>query len=80
MWRRGLKSGSAAARLLGLWIQLPLDAWMSVCCECCLLSGGGICVGLITRPTECGVTPCDSEASVMRMPCPNRVGKWPSGR
>jgi len=22
--------------------------WMSVCCECCLLSGRGLCDGLIT--------------------------------
>jgi hypothetical protein len=28
-------------------------AWMSVCCECyVLLSGRGLCVGLITRPEE----------------------------
>ena len=26
--------------------------WMSVCCECCVLSGRGLCVGLITRPEE----------------------------
>ena len=25
---------------------------MSVCCECCVLSGRGICDGLITRPEE----------------------------
>jgi hypothetical protein len=25
---------------------------MSVCCECCLLSGRGLCDGLITRPEE----------------------------
>jgi hypothetical protein len=25
---------------------------MSVCCECCVLSGRGLCVGLITRPEE----------------------------
>ena len=23
---------------------------MSVCCECCVLSGRGLCIGLITRP------------------------------
>ena len=45
---------------------------MSMCCECCLLSARGLCVGLIIHPTECGVTQCDSEASVMRMPCPIR--------
>ena len=26
--------------------------WMSVCCECCVLSGRGLCDGLITRPEE----------------------------
>jgi len=26
--------------------------WMSVCCECCLLSGRGLCDWLITRPEE----------------------------
>jgi hypothetical protein len=25
---------------------------MFVCCECCVLSGRGLCVGLITRPEE----------------------------
>jgi hypothetical protein len=25
---------------------------MDVCCECCVLSGSGLCVGLITRPEE----------------------------
>ena len=25
---------------------------MFVCCECCLLSGRGLCDGLITRPEE----------------------------
>ena len=26
--------------------------WMSVFCECCVLPGRGLCVGLITRPEE----------------------------
>jgi hypothetical protein len=25
---------------------------MYVCCECCMLSGRGLCVGLITRPEK----------------------------
>jgi L-aminopeptidase/D-esterase-like protein len=45
---------------------------MSVSCDCCVLSGRGLCVGLITRPeespTECGVSECDCEASIMRRP------------
>jgi len=28
------------------------EAWMSVSCECCVLSDRGVCVGLITPPEE----------------------------
>jgi len=53
---RGLPSGvrraSAAARLLGLRVQIPPDSWVSLCCECCVLSGRGLCDGLITRTEE----------------------------
>jgi len=41
---------------------------MLVFCECCVLSGRYVCVGLITRPeepTEFGVSECDREASVI---------------
>jgi hypothetical protein len=31
---RGLRPGSAAARLLGLRDRIPPGAWMSVSCEC----------------------------------------------
>jgi len=41
-----------AARLLGLRVRIPPEAWMSVCGKCCVLSGRGLCVGLITRPEE----------------------------
>ena len=51
-WPRGLRRGSAAARLLGLWVRIPPGAWKFVSCECCVWSGGGLCVGLITRPEE----------------------------
>jgi hypothetical protein len=49
---------------------------MSVCCECCVLSGRGLCDELITRPEEsyrlwC-VFVCDLETSWMRRP-------WPPG-
>ena len=27
----------------------PVGAWMSVCCECCVLSDRCLCVGLITN-------------------------------
>jgi hypothetical protein len=29
-----------------------LGGWMFVCCECCVLSGRGLCDELITRPEE----------------------------
>jgi len=38
--------------LAGIAVSNPAGAWMSVCCECCVLSGRGLCVGLITRPEE----------------------------
>jgi len=49
---------------------------MSVCCECCVLSGRSLCDELITRPEEsyrlwCVVV-CDLENSWMRRP-------WPTG-
>jgi hypothetical protein len=37
-----------------------------------VLSSGGLCVGLTARPTECGVSDCDIEASIMRMSWPIR--------
>jgi len=47
---------------------------MFVCCECCVLSGRGLCDELITRPEEsywlwC-VTVCDLETSRLRRPWP----------
>ena len=75
-WPRGLRHRSDAACLLRSWVRIPPGAWMSVCCECCVLSGRGLCVELITRPEEsyrlwCVVV-CDLETSWMRRP-------WPTG-
>jgi len=47
---------------------------MFVCCECCVLSGRGLCDELITRPEEsyqmwCVVV-CDLEPSRMKRPWP----------
>ena len=49
---RGLRRRSLAARLLRLWVRIPPVAWMFVCCECCVLSGRGLCYELITRPEK----------------------------
>jgi hypothetical protein len=68
-WPRGLRRRSEAARLLRLWVGIPPEAWMSVCCECCVLSGWSLCVGLITRPEESWlwcVVVCVLETSWMR--------------
>ena len=66
----GLRWGCAAVCLLGLWVQIPPGEWMPVSCECCVLSGGGLCAGLITH---CGVPKCDYEASIMRGPRSTRA-------
>ena len=66
-WQRGLRRRSTAARLLRSWVRIPPREWMFVCCECCVLSGIGLCDELITRPEEsyrlwCVVV-CDQETS-----------------
>jgi hypothetical protein len=33
-------------------VRIPTWAWMSVSCKCCVLSGRGLCNGLITHPEE----------------------------
>jgi len=72
-WPRGLRRRSAAASLLRSWVRILSEAWMFVCCECCV-SGRGLCDELITRPEEfyrlwCVVV-CDLETSRMRRPWP----------
>jgi hypothetical protein len=47
---------------------------MLVCCECCVLSGRGLCDGLVTRPEESyrlwRVVVCDQETSKTRRVSP----------
>jgi hypothetical protein len=73
---RGLRCRFAVARLLRSRVRIPPGAWKFVCCECCVLSGRGLCDGLITQPEEsyrlwCVVV-CDLETLWMRRP-------WPAG-
>ena len=51
-WLRDLRRWSAATRLQGLRVRIPPRTWRSVCCECCVLSGRGLCDRPITRPEE----------------------------
>jgi hypothetical protein len=58
-WPRRPRRESAAAGLLGLRVRIPPRAWILVSCECCVLSGRGLCNGVITHaesPTEHGLT------------------------
>jgi hypothetical protein len=76
---RALRRRSTAARPLRLWARIPPGAWMLVCCECCVLSGRGLCDGLITRPEGSyrlwRVVVCDLEISKMRRLKP-ATGLW----
>ena len=50
-----------------MWVRILPGAWMSVCCECCVLSGRSLCDEPITHPEEsyrlwCVVV-CDLETS-----------------
>ena len=50
----GLRRLSVASRWLGLWVRIPPGTWISVSCDCCVLSGRGLWDGLIPRPREPG--------------------------
>ena len=51
-WPRRPRRRSRAAHQLRLWVRIPQGGWMSVCCECCVLSGRGLCDEPITRLEE----------------------------
>ena len=69
-WPRGLRRGSAAARLLGLWFRIPpehrcLSLVSVVCCQLEVFATGW-------SLTQRSCTECDREASIVRGPWPNR--------
>jgi hypothetical protein len=59
-WPRGLRRGSTAAYLLGLWLRVPPGVWTSVSCDCCVLWGRGFYIGL--SPVQRSTTECDHVA------------------
>jgi hypothetical protein len=78
-WPCSLRRRSSAARLLRSWVRIQPGAWMFVCCECCVLSGRGLCDGLITHPEKSyrlwRVVACDQETSKTRRLKP-ATGLW----
>ena len=75
-WPRGLRRRSTAACLVRLWVRIPPGAWMFVCCECCVLSGRGLCDRLNILSEESyrlwRVVVCDQETSYTRRLKPAR--------
>jgi len=72
-WQCGLKRRSAAIRLLGLRVPVPLRAWKFVPCHVACRAGSGLCDKLITRSEESyGACVClivrDIETSTIRRP------------
>ena len=70
-WPHGLRRGSADARLLILRFRIPpgqgcLSLVSGVCCQVEVFSSGWL-LGQ-RSPTDCGVSECDREASIMRRP------------
>jgi hypothetical protein len=47
-----LRRGSTAALLLGLRVRIPQLACLPISCECCVLSGRGLCDEPIPCPEE----------------------------
>jgi len=72
-WPRGLRRRFSATLLLRWWVWISPGAWMSVCCECCVLSGRGLCDGLITRPG--GVLPTVARRCVWSRNLENKEAK-----
>ena len=57
----------AGSSLAGIAGSNSARGWISVPCECRVVSGRGLCVGLLVqrRRSECGVSECDREASII---------------
>ena len=51
-WPSGLRRGSASARLLEFRVRISRGSWLSLCNECCVLTGRGLCDGHVRRLEE----------------------------
>ena len=74
-WPSGPKRESVVNYLLELRVRIPPEVWISVCCECCVLSGTCLCDGRISHRKESfrmwWVILCGIEALKMRRPWPD---------
>ena len=52
LWPRDLKAWVCSRLFAGIVDSSPAGRWRFVCCDCCVLSGRGLCVEPITRPEE----------------------------
>jgi hypothetical protein len=66
-WPRSLRHGSVASRLLGLWVRIPPEAWMSLVSVVCFQVEVSVTDRSLVQmsPTECGVSECDLGTSIM---------------
>jgi len=56
---RGLRRGSAAARLLRLWVRISPGTWTFVFCECYQVEVSATSWSLVQRsPTDCCASLC----------------------
>ena len=79
-WPHGLRRGSVVSCLQGLRVRIPPGygcLWLVgvLCCQVEISASGR---SLFQRsPTECGVSECDREASIIRRPWPiGAVAPW----
>ena len=73
-WPCGLRCGPAPTRLMGLPVRIPRGESMPASCKYCLADVSTSGLSLVQRsPTECGVSVCGREASIMRRPWPTRA-------
>jgi hypothetical protein len=68
LWPCGLRCGSSATCWLGLWVHILPETWMSLLCECCVLSVRGFCSGLLPhfRGVLSSVCTCMREIGVWK--------------
>ena len=74
-WLRDLRRGSAAVRLLGLWVRSRRGhgCLYVVSVVCCKVEISALGLSLVQRnPIDCCVSECVRESSIMMRPWPRR--------